>query len=112
MARRLVREEGLFVGGSTGLNVTVALRVARQVDDPEACVVALLCDTGERYLSKLFNDEWLREHQLLSAPRITARTLTEEKAASAPALPCAPPASSSATPCWRAVTTPRRCSGC
>jgi cystathionine beta-synthase len=86
MARRLVREEGLFVGGSTGLNVTVALRVARQVDDPEACVVALLCDTGERYLSKLFNDEWLQEHQLLSPPRITAGTLIEEKAGPAPAL--------------------------
>ena len=56
MTRRLVREEGLFVGGSTGLNVAVALKVARDVDDPDACVVALLCDTGERYLSKLFND--------------------------------------------------------
>jgi len=86
MTRRLVREEGLFVGGSTGLNVTVALRVARQADDPDACVVVLLSDTGERYLSKLFNDEWLQEHQLLSSPRITARTLLEKKAGAAPAL--------------------------
>jgi cystathionine beta-synthase len=86
MARRLVREEGLFVGGSTGLNVTVALRVAREVDDPDACVVVLLCDTGERYLSKLFNDEWLREHQLLQTERITARTLLEAKPRGTPPL--------------------------
>jgi len=79
MARRLVREEGLFVGGSTGLNVTVALRVARALDDPEALVVVLLCDTGERYLSKLFNDEWLREHQLLPRERVTARSLLAGK---------------------------------
>jgi cystathionine beta-synthase len=59
MARRLTREEGLFVGGSTGLIVHIAVNVAREVDDPEACVVAILCDTGERYLSKVFNDEWL-----------------------------------------------------
>ncbi len=86
MARRLVREEGLFVGGSTGLNVTVALTVARAVDDPDACIVALLCDTGERYLSKLFNDEWLREHQLLPAERITAGTLLDAKGRGTPAL--------------------------
>jgi cystathionine beta-synthase len=86
MTRRLVREEGLFVGGSTGLNVAVALRVARDVDDPDACVVALLCDTGERYLSKLFNDEWLREHQLLPSDRLVARTLLETKTPDAPPL--------------------------
>lgn len=86
VARRLVREEGLFVGGSTGLNVAVALRVARQVDDPDACVVVLLCDTGERYLSKLFNDEWLREHQLLPSDRLVARTLLERKDPGAPPL--------------------------
>lgn len=59
MARRITREEGLFVGGSTGLIVHIAAAVAREVDDPEALVVAILCDTGERYLSKVFNDEWL-----------------------------------------------------
>ena len=59
MARRITREEGLFVGGSTGLIVHVAVELAREMDDPEGCVVAILCDTGERYLSKVFNDEWL-----------------------------------------------------
>jgi cystathionine beta-synthase len=86
MARRLAREEALFVGGSTGLIVAVALRVARAVDDPNACVVAVLCDTGERYLSKLFNDEWMREHQLLDRERVTAGELLAAKPRGTPAL--------------------------
>lgn len=72
LARRLTREEGLFVGGSTGLIAHVALQVAREVDDPDACVVCLLCDTGERYLSKLYNEEWLRENRLIDPARVTA----------------------------------------
>jgi cystathionine beta-synthase len=71
MARRLTREEGLFVGGSSGLIAHVAMRVARQLDDPGACVVTILCDTGERYLSKLYNDEWMRENQMLETGRVT-----------------------------------------
>ncbi|HWZ28357.1 MAG TPA: cysteine synthase family protein [Gemmatimonadales bacterium] len=53
LVRRMAREEGLFCGGSTGVNVAAALDVARKVDDPKACVVTILCDTGERYLSKV-----------------------------------------------------------
>jgi len=75
MARRLAREEGMLVGGSAGLNVALALQVAREVDDPKACVVTILCDTGERYLSKLFNDEWMQENQLLDMPRTTVADL-------------------------------------
>ncbi|HEX5580668.1 MAG TPA: pyridoxal-phosphate dependent enzyme [Gemmatimonadaceae bacterium] len=71
MARRLTREEGLFVGGSSGLIAHVALGVARRVNDPDALVVTFLCDTGERYLSKLYNDEWMRENQMLDAERGT-----------------------------------------
>lgn len=62
MARRLTREEGLFSGGSTGLIVRIAVDIARELDDPESCIVCLLCDTGERYLSKVYNDDWLREN--------------------------------------------------
>jgi len=69
MARRLTREEGLFVGGSAGLIATAALDVAREIDDPDALVVFILCDTGERYLSKVYNDEWLRENRLLDRER-------------------------------------------
>jgi len=69
MARRLTREEGLFVGGSSGLIVHVALQLAKQLDDPDALIVAILPDTGERYLSKLYSDEWMRENQMLEADR-------------------------------------------
>jgi cystathionine beta-synthase len=71
MARRLTREEGLFVGGSSGLIAHVALRVAREVNNPEAFIVTVLCDTGERYLSKVYNDEWMRENQMLDSGRVT-----------------------------------------
>ena len=86
MARRLAREEGLLVGGSTGLNVFLALQVARELDDPNACVVTILCDTGERYLSKLFNDEWMQENQLLDSPKRTVSDLLARRTGSAPAL--------------------------
>ncbi|HEX9164558.1 MAG TPA: pyridoxal-phosphate dependent enzyme [Gemmatimonadales bacterium] len=86
MARRLAREEGILVGGSAGLNVALALQVAREVDDPDACVVTILCDTGERYLSKLFNDEWMQENQLLDTPRPTVGELLSRSPRRAPAL--------------------------
>jgi cystathionine beta-synthase len=92
MARRITREEGLFVGGSTGLIVHAALQIARRIDDPEACVVAVLCDTGERYLSKVFNDEWLRENQMLEVERITAGGLLAAKTQTEPAVVTVTPA--------------------
>jgi cystathionine beta-synthase len=84
MARRLTREEGLFVGGSAGLITHAALQVARELDDPDACVVTFLCDTGERYLSKVFNDEWMRENQLLDPDRVTLGHLVQAKRDTAP----------------------------
>ncbi len=85
MARRLTREEGLFVGGSAGLITHLALQLAREIDDPDALVVTFLCDTGERYLSKLFNDEWMRENQLLEPDRVTLGDLLDHKGDGAPA---------------------------
>jgi cystathionine beta-synthase len=84
MSRRLTREEGLFVGGSAGLIAHVALQVAREIDDPDAFVVTFLCDTGERYLSKLYNDEWMRENQLLDADRVSLAHLLQAKSDDAP----------------------------
>jgi cystathionine beta-synthase len=84
MARRLAREEGMLVGGSAGMNVVLALDIARELDDPDALVVTILCDTGERYLSKLFSDEWMRENQLLETPRITVDYLLQRRASKAP----------------------------
>lgn len=86
MARRLAKEEGLFVGGSTGVNVVSALEVARRLDDPNACVVTVLADTGERYLSKVYNEEWLRENEILDDPRPTVARVIVAKDSGAPAL--------------------------
>jgi cystathionine beta-synthase len=60
-ARRLAREEGLLVGGSAGTAVAAAVRYAERLD-PGGLVVAILPDTGRNYLSKLYNDDWMREH--------------------------------------------------
>ena len=80
MARRLTREEGLFVGGSAGLIVHAAIQRARELDDPDAFVVAVLCDWGEHYLSKCFDDDWMRENGYLTRPtRTTVRELVERK---------------------------------
>ncbi|MCG6924471.1 MAG: pyridoxal-phosphate dependent enzyme [Acidobacteria bacterium] len=85
-ARRLSREEGIFSGGSSGLNVWCAVELARRIDDPEALVVTILCDTGERYLSKLYDDNWMRENQLLDAERRTAGELLGRHPEGVPAI--------------------------
>jgi cystathionine beta-synthase len=86
MARRLAKEEGLFVGGSTGVNIVSALEVARRLDDPKANVVTVLADTGERYLSKVYNEEWLRENELVDDERPTVGRLVAAKNSDAPPL--------------------------
>lgn len=93
MARRVTREEGMFVGGSTGLVVKVAVDVAQEADDPEACVVCILCDTGERYLSKVYNDAWMAENRMFRPERVTAAYLLESKADTAPLVSVSPGAS-------------------
>ena len=94
MARRLTREEGIFVGGSAGLIAHAALSVARRINDPDACVVTVLCDTGERYLSKVFNDEWMRENQLLEPEKATLGQLLGAKTGAAPAIVSTAPGAS------------------
>jgi cystathionine beta-synthase len=94
MARRLTREEGLFVGGSAGLNVHVALDLARRLDDPEALVVTVLCDTGERYLSKLYDDAWMRENQMLDTEPVTVESLMAQRPAQIPPLVSVAPSAS------------------
>jgi len=92
MTRRLAREEGILVGSSSGVNVALALDVAREVDDPAAVIVTVLCDTGERYLSKVFNDEWMRENQLLDSPRTTVEQLLGRRPSGSPPLVSVAPA--------------------
>ncbi len=66
MTRRLAREEGLLVGGSCGMAVVAALRLAGGLPD-DAIVVVLLPDSGRGYLSKIFNDEWMQSYGFLHA---------------------------------------------
>jgi cystathionine beta-synthase len=66
MTRRVAREEGILVGGSCGMAVHAAVEVAREINDPHALMVVLLPDSGRGYLSKIYNDTWMRENGFLS----------------------------------------------
>jgi cysteine synthase len=68
---RLLREEGLFVGSTSGINVAAAVRVARDLG-PGHTIVTVLCDGGAKYQSRLFNREWL-ELKGLAAHAVPAR---------------------------------------
>ena len=67
MTRRMAREEGLLVGGSCGMAVVAALRVAAEAG-PDALVVVLLPDGGRGYMSKIFNDAWMSSYGFLRKP--------------------------------------------
>ena len=62
-ARLLLREEGILAGSSTGTLLAAALKYCREQTEPKR-VVTLACDSGNKYLSKMFNDEWLKEKNL------------------------------------------------
>ncbi len=64
MVYRLLREEGLYVGGSSGINVAAAAALAKQMG-PGHTIVTLLCDRGATYAARLFNAEWLAQKNLL-----------------------------------------------
>lgn len=85
MARRLAREEGLFVGGSAGLAAYVALQVAKSLPRGKT-VVVLLPDTGERYLSKFYSDEWMRENRFLEIEKVKIREILASKPFDLPTL--------------------------
>ena len=78
MARRLGREEGIFCGGSTGTNVVAALQVARDLGKDDV-VVFIVCDTGERYLSKFLSDEWMKEKRMLGVEKMTVGLINQLK---------------------------------
>jgi cystathionine beta-synthase len=63
--RRLAETEGMLVGGSGGLAVHAALKVAAGLRDPQAMVVVVLPDGGRAYLSKIFNDSWMSQYGFL-----------------------------------------------
>jgi cystathionine beta-synthase len=77
--RALARLEGLFAGGSSGLAVAAALKLAKDCG-PDDFVVVLLPDSGSRYLSKLYNDDWMKENQYLDPPvELTIEDVLAEK---------------------------------
>lgn len=85
MARRLAREEGLMVGGSCGAAVHAAIEVSKELDE-DKIVVVLLPDTGERYLSKFYSDDWMREHRMVDVKQLMVGDLIAGKSGVLPAV--------------------------
>ncbi|NNF08033.1 MAG: cystathionine beta-synthase [Candidatus Eisenbacteria bacterium] len=84
-ARRAAREEGILVGGSCGLALAGAVKALR--DAPaDAVAIVLLPDTGERYLSKLYNDEWMRDNGFLEPESVHIADILSAKSRSMPNL--------------------------
>jgi len=61
MCHRLKSEEGIHLGGSSGLNVSAAVKLA-SASAPGSNIVTIGCDSGVKYESKIYNDNWLREN--------------------------------------------------
>jgi cystathionine beta-synthase len=68
--RRLAETEGILAGGSGGLALYAAYQVASEVDDPEAMVAVILPDGGRSYLSKVYNDAWMRQYGFLDREEV------------------------------------------
>ncbi|NWG28795.1 MAG: pyridoxal-phosphate dependent enzyme [Ignavibacteriaceae bacterium] len=79
-ARRLTKEEGIFCGGSTGTIVHVALETAKHCTKDDV-IVFIVCDTGERYLSKVHNEDWLKLNRMLDTEVRTLRDISDRKKA-------------------------------
>jgi cystathionine beta-synthase len=73
-ARRLTREEGILVGGSSGTAMFAALEIAKDLDD-SAVVVVMFADSGRSSLSKIYNDEWMRQNGYLQRHPVHATVL-------------------------------------
>jgi len=85
LARRLAREEGILAGGSSGTALYAALQVARQAKQGQT-VVVIIPDTGERYLSKVHSEEWMRDNRLLDSSMITVADVIAGKRNHIPSL--------------------------
>ena len=79
VTRRLARLEGIFAGGSSGMVLAAALKHAEGLTESDLMVV-IFPDSGSRYLSKIFNDDWMKENQFLEPPvRLTTGDVLMQK---------------------------------
>ena len=85
MTRRLAREEAIFVGGSSGMAAWVAFQVAKDLT-PDDLVVVLMPDTGQRYLTKVHSDAWMRDNHLLDPAVARVADVVGAKTRQLPAL--------------------------
>ncbi len=69
---QIIRREGLFVGGSSGLSVAAAVKVAREIG-PGKTIVTVLCDSGRNYMSKVFNEDWMKAQGLAGSSPTSPR---------------------------------------
>jgi cystathionine beta-synthase len=81
MTREVVRQEGIFCGGSSGAAIAGAIRYAEQLGEQKKNIVVLLPDSAQKYLSKIFDDEWMRSNGFLEEddPLGTVRDLLAAK---------------------------------
>jgi len=81
MTREVVRQEGLFCGGSSGAAIAGAIKYAEQLGDQQKNILVLLPDSAQKYLSKIFDDEWMRSNGFLDEddPFGTVRDLLQHK---------------------------------
>jgi cystathionine beta-synthase len=80
-ARRLARMEGIFAGGSTGTVICAAMRLAPTLTEKDF-VVVFIADSGMRYLSKIYNNEWMKDNRYAeSSVPLTAAEIVQAKAA-------------------------------
>jgi cystathionine beta-synthase len=89
MTRRLARTEALLVGGSCGMATVAAVRLAQELQDPDAVIVVLLPDSGRGYLTKIFDDGWLARYGFAPRPEGVERVVGDvlrEKSGGLPAL--------------------------
>ncbi len=84
-ARKLTREEGICTGGSSGTALHAGLEFCKTLGEDDV-VVIILPDSGSRYVSKMYNDVWMRENGFLKPERITLRYILESKHSEIPAL--------------------------
>ena len=85
MTRRITREEGLFAGGSAGLQVHAALEIGKEAGE-SAVIVTLLPDWGEHYLTKVYDDDWMRENEFMKRVHPSVHVLVAGKDRDLPGL--------------------------